>query len=439
MRAEAALATWLGDYRGNRIDLPGADDPRLAERRDRAIALAESAGLPHRRLEDWKYSDLLHRLASDYEPATPWAGALAREGAPADPFAEIASDTLVFANGFFRADVSPPPAGLTVSTLAESGVPDWALPALDAQLTRADDAVGNLNLALARDGVFITVPAGFKAERPLHIVYLDPAASGARRARTVRSQLRLEEGAELTLIETYLGKGSAEDVTNAALDIALGEGAVLSHVRVLRDGEGATQIHSLNAALGKDARYAPTILNLGAGYCRTTMRIAMQGTGAHARVTALAALGGSEHNDLTTILRHAVPGTTAMQTVKSVLAGKSRGIYQGRVVVMPGANGTDSTQLAKSVLLSREAEADTKPELEILADDVKCAHGATTGALDPAALFYLRARGIPKAEALAMLVEAFLGDALAAIADEPLREAAAAALRARLAALEVTL
>lgn len=413
--AESAL---LEDYAVNRVDLPGADEPWLAERRAGALATFKDAGLPHRRIESWKYTDLRARLAA-LEPAAPWHGDVDLSGELADPFAAVGCDRLVFVNGAFRADLSRLPKGIEVTSLGTER-PDWSKSALGQT---GDHAIAALNLALARDGALIRITAGASTARPLHLLFLDPAREGAARATHVRNVVVLEASAKLTLLETHLGKGGAGDLANVVTEIKLGEGAALDHVKIVADAESSQHVATIFAELATGARYEPFVLTANGGLARTELNVTLAGRASHFGLSAASVIGGREHADITTLVDHAAPGATSRQTVKSVIGGHGRGIYQGKIIVREGANGTDSHQLAKSVLLSPNAEADTKPELEIYADDVKCGHGATAGALDENALFYLRSRGIDLWEAKSLLLQAFIEDAVAAIADPQVREA----------------
>lgn len=413
--AESAL---LEDYAVNGVDLPGVDQPWLAERRASALALFKQAGLPHRRIESWKYTDLRARLSA-LEPATPWRGAVDLSGDLADPFAAVECDRLVFVNGAFRADLSQLPKGIEVTSLAAAR-PEWSKSALGQT---GDHAIAALNLALARDGALIRVAAGNASERPLHLLFLDPAREGVARATHVRNVLVLEACAKLTLLETHLGQGGAGDLANIVTEIKLGEGATLDHVKLVAESESSQHVATIFAELASSARYEPFILTANGGLARSELIATLAGRTAHFGLSAASVIGGREHADITTLVDHAAPSATSRQTVKSVIGGHGRGIYQGKIIVREGANGTDSHQLAKSVLLSPTAEAHTKPELEIYADDVKCGHGATAGALDENALFYLRSRGIDLWEAKSLLLQAFIEDAVTAIANPQVREA----------------
>jgi Fe-S cluster assembly protein SufD len=200
------------------------------------------------------------------------------------------------------------------------------------------------------------------------------------------------------------------------------EDAVFSHVRLQNESLAAFHLSTLYAEVAERGTYDSFALNLGARIARTEVHARLAGTKSITHLNGAQLLGGDQHADFTTVVRHDAPSTTSRQTVKNVLAGRSQGVFQGRIEVARVAQKTDGYQMNQALLLSPEAEIDTKPELEIFADDVKCSHGATVGELDAEQLFYLRSRGIPDVEARSMLVRAFLADSLDAVTNEAVRE-----------------
>jgi Fe-S cluster assembly protein SufD len=245
----------------------------------------------------------------------------------------------------------------------------------------------------------------------------------------------VEAGASLTLVE---GVGVSDfrdgDFRNVGFEIVLGEGAHLDHVRICPALDGAVLVEEAAVRVAAGAIYRGHFTGFGAKLSRMELEIALEGTGAQAHLSGVALLDG-RHSDVTTHVRHLVGDTQSTQLFKHVAAGKGRAVYQGRVTVAEGANGSDSRQTAKALLLGDVAEADLKPELEIFADDVKCAHGAAVGDLDAESLFYLRARGIPEPHARRMLLQAFLEDPLEEIAGDDNRELVRAELLAALEAV----
>jgi len=361
----------------------------LAKRRDEARAVFNGRGVPTRRVEEWKYSDLKVALG---DAGLGEAAAIAR--------------TLV-------------PVGVEQVDLAAANPPAWVSSHLG---TLTKNALAEASLAFAQGGVALRVPAGKAIDVPLA---LDLVQAGH-----VRVLLVIEAGASLALAES----GDAAGPRNAGVEIVLGEGAVLEHVRIAANTT-AVQVEEIGLSLAANARYRAHFANFGGKLSRTELTIALEGEGAEAHLSGISVLAGDAHADVTTTMIHRKPNTHSTQLFKKVAAGKARAVYQGRVVVAKGADGVDSAQTAKALLLSETAEADLKPELEIFADDVKCAHGAAVGDLDADSLFYLRARGIPEDEARGLLLHAFLEDAVAEIARDDLREQVRVALEASLKGL----
>ena len=359
------------------------------DRRARAGVLLAERGIPHRRVEEWKYSDLRAALGD--------AGLEAGQ-------AEYVIASL--------------PHEVESRDLSRPNPPEWVT---DNFARQTGNTMGAASLALARGGIALRVPAGVKVADPLK---LDFTGAGH-----VRALLVVEAGATLTLVE---GAGDA-GFRNVGFEIVLGAGATLDHVRLCPAFESAVLVEEVFVRIADDAAYHGHFTGFGAKLSRMELDIALEGRGAGVHLSGAALLNGALHSDVTTFVRHLVGNTQSTQLFKHVAAGKSRVVYQGKVSVAEGAGGSDSRQTAKAVLLGDAAEADLKPELEILADDVQCAHGAAVGDLDAESLFYLRARGIGETEARRMLLQAFLEEAVEDVADAANRELARAAL---LAALE---
>ena len=339
--------------------------------------MTAALALPTRRVEEWKYSDLARALGD--------AG---------------------FGDASARVSAGKVPAGVDVFDLDEPNRPDW-VKAHYGKL--GGNSVSAVSLAKARGGIALRIPKGKIIEDVLSLNF-----SGEGH---VRALLVLEEGAALTLSEEF----GAGETRNAGLEIVLAPNARLDHVRVSPISD-AVQVEEISLTLARDAVYRAHFANFGAKLSRIELAIALNGEGAEAHLSGVSVLS-DRHADVTTQVCHAVGRTQSTQLFKKVVSGKAQAVYQGKVVVAHGANGSDSRQTAKALLLDGRAEADLKPELEIFADDVKCAHGAAVGDLDADSLFYLRARGIPEKEARHLLIHAFLEDALTDIANADLREA----------------
>ncbi|MGF1544596.1 MAG: Fe-S cluster assembly protein SufD [Parvularculaceae bacterium] len=364
----------------------------------RAPALA-GRGLPHRRVEEWKWTDV--RAALRQAPSA--AGAITRESAFAAADAYVVD---VFADAFER----PAPDGVTIR----------------AEAPRAVDAEGHplaaIADALAPRVVRIAIAPGVDVSRP---ILLRAAAAGEAHAAIA---IDVGEGARARFFEEFDAADGA--FANGHGRATLGAGAALERVVLQSGGEMATLASVFDVVVGENARFAQTTLAFGAKLARLETRLRFEGAGAAARLSGAALLGGARHADQTSRIEFAAPACEARQVWKSAVAETARAVFQGKFFVERAAQKTDARMSADALLLSDRAEANHKPELEIYADDVECAHGSTSGALDEAALFYMRQRGLEASAARRLLVEAFIREAFDGLAEGP----AADALRALIAA-----
>jgi Fe-S cluster assembly protein SufD len=436
LRVDPKTTMFRADFAANAEDLPGAGLPWLDERRFKAMQIFAEAGVPTRRVEAWKYTDLAGALDDALEPATPFRAEAEETGALADPFAGLAATRVVLANGYLQyIGGEALPDAIDVVDLAElsARTPEWVKDHLGQKASGADQALGAVSLALMRGGIAIRVRAGAANLPPLHLRFLNPGR-GQPLASHARVLIVLEQGATLDLVESHAGLAQHQLLANLGVEILLGAGARLNHVRLQEEPDSVVHIASVAATLGKDAAYRALFAILGGKLSRIDANIKLAEPGAEAHLRSLAVLTGEAVADVTTILDHAAPHTTSRQLFKSVVAGRARSVAQGRVSVREGAVKSDSHQLFRALLLAPRAEADAKPELEIFADDVVCGHGTAIGALDADALFDLRSRGVPEAEARSMLVRAFLEDVLSEMGEPELRNALWARVDAALAA-----
>ena len=418
--AESALAQTFAQARAR---LPGGG--AIAARRQAAFDVFASEGLPHRRVEDWKYTDL-RALMRDAKPlaSPPDAKAKAKAKHAGALIGDIDARRLVFVDGAFVPELSDLAAleeGLEISSLADALSEPTAL--LDAHLGKlaplADVAVA-LNTALMGDGAVIRVSTGSTIERPLHLVFTsseEPAAS------FVRSLVVVEPSARVMLIESHDGPAGSDYQKNAALELFVGDKAHVDHVKIIGEGDGALHVSTLAAAIGAHARFNTFTFTSGGAIVRNQLFLNFDGEETVAHIGGASVLRARQHADTTLVANHVARGCQSREVFKSVLDDEAHGVFQGRIVVKPGAQQTDAKMMTRALLLSDRAEADNKPELEIFADDVQCGHGATAGALDEELKFYLMARGIPAAEAEALLIQAFLGEAVEGIEHAGLREA----------------
>jgi Fe-S cluster assembly protein SufD len=389
---------------------------------DRAAAFRAfaAAGLPTRRLEAWHYTDLRSLMAA----AAPLALA------PADAQIEHARALLGAhpRTGDLRLVMVD---GRYVSALSDK-MPDGVLAGMLAKsvpLTQAD-AVIALNDAFATRGLVLDIAAGAQPTERIEIVHC--ASAGAPLAIYSRVAITLFAGAKARIVETFLG-ADAGCQRNAVTRLSLGAGAHGAHVSVIEDQPGL-HLESQMAQLGEGAELNAFALVAGGAVVRRQLFIGHKEPNAKIALGGLSLLDGERHADTTLVVDHAAPGGRSREFYKHIVADEATGVYQGKVIVQPGAQKTDGAMKSQALLLSPRAIMNNKPELEIFADDVACGHGATVGALDPEQLFYLQARGLPRAAAEAMLLEAFGADAIARVEDETLAERLGEKLRAWLAA-----
>jgi Fe-S cluster assembly protein SufD len=281
------------------------------------------------------------------------------------------------------------------------------------------------------DGAVIRIGAGSTTERPLHLIFV---ASEKPAATFVRSLVVVEPGARAMLIESHEGPAGSEYQVNAALELFVGDGAHVDHVKIIGEGADALHVSTLAAAIGGKARFNAFTFTTGGAVVRNQLFLSFDGEETVAGIRAASLIKGKQHVDTTLVATHIARGCQSRELFKTVLDDEAHGVFQGRIIVKPGAQQTDAKMMTRALLLSDRAEADNKPELEIFADDVQCGHGATAGALDEELKFYLMARGIPAAEAEALLIEAFLGEAVEGIEHAGLREALMEQVAAWLAA-----
>jgi Fe-S cluster assembly protein SufD len=415
--------------------LPAAD--KVADFRRQAFEAYERSGLPHRRIEDWKYTDL-RVLMREVLPlaAVPDAAALRRAEAVLKAGTIKGARRLVLVDGALApklSDISGLEKGLSVRSLREAIDGDSALQAQLFSLDTSNPMVA-LNSAMLTDGVVIDVADGTVLSQPLHIVHI--AAGATASSMFTRSLLRLGKSVSATLVESYVAaEGAKSYQAHDSLVIALGDNSKLDHVRLVEDAADAINISSAVVTLGAHAHFNTFGLTSGAAVSRYQANITFAGEGSRVETNGVNLLRGRQHADTTLLLDHAVPHCASREVFRAVIDDSAHSVFQGRIIVRPDAQKTDAKMMTRALLLSDDAEADNKPELEIFADDVTCGHGATSGALDESLLFYLRARGLKEKEAQALLIQAFVGEAIESIASDALRDIAAATaerwLRAR--------
>lgn len=415
--------------------LPGARLPWLAALRATAFEQFAETGFPHPKIENWKYTSLipLARLAF---AAPAESGRVRLPASPLPPSAEAHRVAIV--DGRFRADLSAIgalPAGVVLTGLGEAiaSYPDLVHERLGTAADFAGRPMLALNTALMADGLFLHVPRDITLSQPIELCCLRGGAGAP--AFHPRHLIVIEAGASATLVEQHVG-GAGAYFANIAADIFLEANASLRHGKFQAEGSEAWHIALTSARIAPGARYDNFILSTGGRLARNEIRARLDGAEAVCHLNGAYLGHARQHLDHTTLVDHARPRGRSRQTYHGVLDGHARGVFQGHVLVRPDAQQTDGYQLNRAVLLSETAEIDSKPMLEIYADDVKCSHGATAGALDETAEFYLRQRGIPAMDARRLLIEAFLGTAIDLAEYEPVRDSARARVALWLASAE---
>jgi Fe-S cluster assembly protein SufD len=397
--------------------LPGTAS--VAELRRQAFLAFEHAGLPHRRIEEWKYTDL-RALMREVKPlaARPDATALRRAKAALETVAIDGATRLVLVDGVFAPELSDAaPDGVSVRTLREA----LEGGASDLLETSVKDAMISLNAALATDGTVVEVADGAALAVPLQLIHV---ATASNASAFTRSQVKIGMNARVRLVENFVAtEGAKAYQSHDAVLLSLGDGAELTQLRLLTDSPDAINISSALFAVGAKASFNLFNMTAGGAVSRYQGFVTFSGEGSELNVNGVNLLKDTQHGDTTLVVDHAVPHCTSREVFRAVVDHRAHSVFQGRIIVRPDAQKTDGKMMTRALLLSDEAEADNKPELEIFADDVTCGHGATAGALDESLLFYLRARGLSEKAAQALLIQAFVGEAIEGIADDNLREA----------------
>jgi Fe-S cluster assembly protein SufD len=432
LNTEGPVGELFASARGR---LPGSGV--VAEARQAAFDEFTRLGLPYRRIEDWKYTDLraLLRKIAPLAPS-PDKAALALASKAVKSLKIRGTQKLVLVDGVFvpqLSDIAAFESGVRVHTLRETLENDSNPVRSDLLLTKlASGAMISLNAAMATDGVVIGIADRAVLSKPIHIVHV---ATNSGTSAFTRSLLQLGNGARATLVESFVAaEGAASYQAHDSVVLAIGNDAELEHVRLVEDARDAANISTAVVSVGTKARLNTFNLTVGGEVSRYQAAILISGEGAHVATNGVNLLNGRQHADTTLVTDHVVPHGESREIFRAVVDDRAHSVFQGRIIVRPDAQKTDAKMMTRALLLSDDAEADNKPELEIFADDVTCGHGATTGALDESLLFYLRARGLSEKEAQALLIQAFVGEAIESIANDALREFAITAAQRWLAA-----
>ena len=397
----------------------------LTEARRAAFGWVAEHGFPTLKDEDWRYTRLGSILEAPFEPAVAGMG----HGLSASTIDALAADLggtrLVFVNGYFAAELSSLtklPEGVTVTNLASvlAEGADRLEPFFSGSFGQDHHAFMALNTALAEDGAFIHLQADTIVDEPIQLVFFSDTG-GYPLVSSPRSVVMAGPGSRVVIVETHAGIPGDVSCTNAVTEVALEEGAQVEHYKIQDESETAFHLALLDVRQGRDSRFSSHSVALGSSIARHEVRVRLEAEGAEVSLDGLYMPRGDQHHDNPLLIEHAAPRCTSRQLYKGVLDGHGQGVFNGRVVVRPGADGTDAAQTNKNLLLSNHAEVDTRPRLEIFADDVKCTHGAAVGQLDEEAVFYLRSRGVPHQAARGLLIYAFVNEMVERLRLEPLR------------------
>jgi len=390
-----------------------------------AIARLADIGFPTVHDEDWRFTSLAPIVRTAFQPAVGAAASV--DAGSLAPFAFAGCDCtcLVFVNGRFAPELSTSsllPAGVRAGSLAQTLADDRA--ALEPHLARHEDfqqeAFSALNTAFLTDGAFVSVPRGIVVEKPIHILYVTVPGSAAV-ATHPRTLVVTGDGSQVSVVEDFVSLGDGAHLSNAVTELVVGDGSVVGHYLIQRESRQAYHVSTLRGQQGRSSSLTSHTVLLGGALTRRNIHPVLAGEGGECLINGLFMANGLQHMDNYMKVEHASPHCESRQVYKGILDGKSHGVFHGRIIVHKDAQKTDAKQTNMNLLLSEDAQIDTKPQLEIYADDVKCTHGATVGQIDEEAIFYLRSRGLAEASARALLLYAFAGDMLQRMKVEPVR------------------
>ena len=405
-----------------------ADGPAwLAALRRRGAEAFARMGFPTTRHEDWHYTTTAPLVEAAFASTVAATGEVPAGALAPFTFGQAAWPTLVFVNGRYAAALSSLdalPEGVRALPLAEAMAREpETLARMFGTIARADEQpFVALNQALFADGALVVVKKEMEADVPVHLLFVTDATA-ARTAAHARVLVCAERHSKLTVIESHVALGEAAYLTNAVTEVDLADGATVTHVKVQRESARASHLAHVEARQGRDSHLFSFSFAQGARLSRANVYTRLAGEGGGATLNGLYAVGGDQHCDHQTRIEHVEPNCYSRELYKGILDGRAHGVFNGKVYVHPAAQKTDGKQTNNTLLLSDEARIDTKPQLEIFADDVKCTHGATVGRLDQTSLFYMRSRGIGIEAARKLLTYAFAADVLETIALEPVKAA----------------
>lgn len=408
----------------------------LVQLRAEAVEYFRADGFPTMRQEEWRYTNLRELAATPFALPVQGEARVTRTDVESVAFPVFACSLYVFVDGRYEPKLSALGSGadVHVESLAEAAVrePELLREHLGALVSAKEHPFAALNAAFLGDGAVLRVPRGADVEEPLHVVFL---STGGEPARVTHPRVLVvaEAGSRVRLIQDHVSVGGATGFSNAVSEVFVGANAQVDLVLLQRKASDAFHVSNVAARVERDGRFASHTLTLGGRLVRNDLAVTLMGEGADTTLNGLFVGAGKQVIDNHTLVDHAVPHGTSRELYKGILGGDSRGVFRGRVRVRPDAQKTDADQSSRNLLLSRGAEIDTKPQLEIHADDVKCSHGSTIGQLEEDALFYLRSRAIDLARARELLTFGFAREILTGLPVPALAEGLEELLLARLA------
>lgn len=407
--SQSAIDHYINEFENNSLG-----DAAYANQRRSALEALRESGFPTRRTEDWKYTDVRPILKRNFLTLVPESKKINSSIIDSIKFQNLDCHKVVFVNGYYSSSLSDitTPDTVTIRSLKDVlNGNDIPAEKLFHQGNAEKNAFSLLNTAFITDGIFISVPDNTECEIPIHLIFISDKANQPFVSH-LRNFIFLGKQARASVIESYVGIDDSEYFTNTMTEINVGDGAVLEHYKLQEESQKSYHVGNFHVALGRDSRAESHSFSLGGALVRNDLDVDLNDKGGHVGLNGLYLGNRKQHIDYHTCINHLKPHTTSKEIYRGVLNGHSRGVFNGRVVVHQDAQKTDAQQYNANLLLSDNAEVDTKPELEIYADDVKCSHGATVGQLDENMLFYLRSRAIDEDTARSLLTFAFVEEVI---------------------------
>jgi len=434
------IETFVEDFQTFSRNGGGGGKPWLPAVRRNALERFKTLGFPTPRLEDWHFTSVAPIAESDFRTLLVPSGDVHEEDLTPFLFGQR-WPMAVFVNGRFSAELSRLDGlgrGIRVLPLTKAweSAPELLEKHLSKVASFEQQSFTALNTAFMYDGAVIHASADAVADAPIHVLFVSDS-NVAKHVAHPRNLIVAERNSKLTVIESYVGLGDPGYFTNGVTEVVVGDGACLEHFKIQRESLRAYHVGTTQVRQGRDSRFVSFSYAVGAALSRTNIYTSLAGEGGTAILNGLYVVDGTQHVDHQTGIEHVAPNCTSHEVYKGILDGSSHGVFNGKVYVHPAAQKTDGKQSNNNLLLSARARVDTKPQLEIFADDVKCTHGATVGRLDEVALFYMKSRGIPADSARALLTYAFAADALERIELQPVREGLEAMVMQRIVQPEV--